>query len=171
MAIQDVDGIAELLALVLGNLAAFDEGLEVRVGIGGGVEGSGGLLEVGDEEVCFVDVWDGAAGGAGDAADHALGAALAEHLAGVWIIGVDDDAIGDVAAELGIWMSGWVEDLGVNSADAFFRVAGLDVGVAIFGDADAAHCEEAGRGLSVSGAKAALSGAAAEGLLEFAGFE
>ncbi len=119
----------------------------------------------------FIDVGDGAAGGAGDAADHSLRAALAEHFAGVGIVRMDDDSVRDVAAELGIGMSGWVEDLGVDAADAFFGIAGLDVGVAVFSDADSAHREEAGRGLGVGGAEAALAGAAAEGLLDFAGFE
>ena len=59
------------------DLSGADEASQVRVGVGGGVEGAGGLFEIGDKLLGFIDVWHRAAGGAGDAADHALGAALA----------------------------------------------------------------------------------------------
>jgi len=150
LAVEDVDGVAEFVPLVLFDLAAADERSQVGVWLGGGVKFSGRLGEVGDEFVGFINVGDGATSGAGDAADHALGSALAEHFAGVRIVGVDDNAIGNIAAELGVGMSGWVEHFGVDTTHAFFGVAGLDVGVAIFSNANAAHGEEARRCLGVS---------------------
>jgi len=121
--------------------------------------------------VSFIDVGDGATGGAGDAADHALGAALAEHLAGFRVIGMDDDAIGDIAAEGGIWVSGRVENLGVDAADASFGIACLDGGVGVLSNADTPHGEEAGRGLGVGGAEAFFTSATAEGFADCARFE
>lgn len=167
---EDVDGGAELVALDLLDLAGGDEAAEVGVGVGGGVEFSGGLLEVRDEFGGVFEVGDGAAGGAGDAADEALGAALAEHFAGGGVVGVDDDAIGNVAAEFGVGVGRGVEEFGVDAADAFFGVTGLDGGVAVFGDADSAHSEEAGWGLGVVEAEAAFAGAAADGFVDATGF-
>lgn len=170
LAVEDVDGGSELVALVLLHLAAVNEGLEIGVGIGVGIEFSGGLLEVGDEFGGVFEVGDGAAGGAGDAADEALGAALAKHFAGGGVVGVNDDSVGNHASKFWIGVSRGIEHFGVDAADAFFGVAGLDGGVAVFGDADSAHGEEARRGLSVFDAEATLAGAAAEGFFHLAGF-
>ena len=74
--VEDVDGCAKLGALVLLDLAAVDEGLKVGIGIGSRVELAGALLEVRDEFRCIFNVGDRAAGGAGDATDEALGAAV-----------------------------------------------------------------------------------------------
>ena len=169
MAVEDVDGVAELVALVFFHLAAADEGAEVGIGIGGGVELASGLLEVGDEFGRVFDVWDGAASGAGDAADETLGAALAQHSTCGGIVGMNDDSVRNHAAERRVGMSGRIKHFGVDAADSFFRVAGLDGGVAVFGDTDATHGEEAGRSLSVANAKTALAGAAAEGFFYLAG--
>lgn len=99
---DDVDGGAELVALVLGDLAAANEALEVGVGIGGGVEFTGALLEVGDELGSVFDVGNGAASGAGYAADETLGTAIAEHGTGGGIVRVDDHSVRNHAAEFGI---------------------------------------------------------------------
>ena len=115
-----------------------------------------------------LDVGDGTASGAGDAANEALRTALAEHVAGGGVVRVDDDSVGDVATEGGVGVSGRIEHLGVDAAHSFFGVAGLDGGVAVLGNADATHGEKSGRSLGVSGAEAALAGAAAEGFFHLA---
>ena len=169
--VKNVDGVAELLSLVNGDLSLADEGAEVGVWVRGGVESTGGFFEVGDELVGFVDLGNGASGGAGDAADHSLGAALVEHVAGIGIIGMDDDAVGNVAAQCGIGMGGRVVHLGIDTANAFLGITGLDGGVGVSGDADTAHREESRWGLGVAGAESAFAGAAAEGLVDFTGLE
>ena len=84
---------------------------------------------------------------------------------------MNDDAIGDEAPLGGIVIVRGVEDLGIDATDAALGVAGLDGPVGILGDSHAAHGEEAGRGLGMSGAEAAFAGAAAEGLLDLAGLK
>lgn len=162
LAIQDVDGCAELVALVFFDLAAADEGAEVGVGIGGGIEFTGTLFDVGDEFVGVVDVGDGASGGAGDTTDEALSATLAEHFTGRRVVGVDNDSVGDVAAKFGIGVRGGIEHFGVDAADAFFGIAGLDGGVGVFCDTNPAHGEEARGSLRVVKAEASFTSATAE---------
>ncbi len=141
-----------------------DEVLEGGIGGCGGIEFAGALFEVGDEFGGVIDVWDGAAGGAGDAADESLVAALSEHAACFRVVGVNDDAIWDIAAEAGVGVGGGIEDFGIDAADSSFGITRLDAVVAILSDAHAAHGEESGGGLGMGEAEATLSGAAAEGL-------
>ena len=119
----------------------------------------------------FVNIGDGATGGAWNTADHSLGPALVEHFTGVRIVGMDDDAIGNIASQLGIGMGGRMVNLGVNTADALFGISGLDGRVGVFGDADSAHREEAGRGLGMRGAEAAFPGPAAKSLANLMSLE
>ena len=97
-----------------------NQSTKIGVGISGGVELSGGFFKVGDQVVNFVDIRDRASGCAGDAANHSLSTALAEHFACIRIVGVDDHAIGNIAAQLRVGVSGWVKDFGIDSADSFF---------------------------------------------------
>ena len=169
LSVEDVDGGAEFVALVFFHLAAVDEGLEIGVGIGGWVEFAGGLFEVGNELGRVFEVGDGAAGSAGDAADETLGATLTQHATGGGVVGVNDDSVRNHATERGVGMGGGIKHLGVNAADPFLGITGLDGGVAASCDADPAHGEEAGRGLGVAGAEAALASAATEGFFHLAG--
>lgn len=74
----------------------------------------------------FIDVRNGAPGGAGDTADFTLGAALTKHFAGIGVVGMNDHSVGDVATKLGVRMSGRVKNFGINSADPSFGISGLD---------------------------------------------
>ena len=57
------------------------------------------------------------------------------------------------------------------SADPCLGITGLDGGVGVPGDADAAHGEEAGGGLGGAEAEPPFAGAAAERLVDLAGLE
>ena len=160
-----------MIALVDFDLPLTDEAAKVGVGIGGGVEFSIRPFEIGNQLVRFVDIRNGAAEGAGNAADHSLGPPLLEHFTGIGIVGMDDHSIGDVAASLGVGV-GWRKmNLGVDPGDALFGISGLNGMVGAFGNADPAHREKPGRGLGMLGSQAAFSGAAAESLTSLAGFE
>ena len=169
MPVEDVDGVAELVPLILRHLPAADEASEVGVGVGGGIELARGLLEVRNELVGFVNVRNGASSGAGDTANFTLGASLTEHLAGIWIIGVNDHSVWNISTELRMGIGGRVKDLSINATDTPFRIAGLDGGIGILGNPDAAHCEESRRGLGVGKTEAAFAGATAEGLADLSG--
>ena len=119
----------------------------------------------------LVNIGDGATGGTCDTADHSLGPALVEHFTGVRIVGMDDDAIGNITSQLGIGVGGRMVHLGVNAADALFGISGLDGRVGVFGDADSAHREEAGRGLGMRGAEAAFPGPAAKSFANLVSLE
>ncbi len=69
---------------------------------------------------------------------------------------MNDDAIGNIASQLGVGVGEWVKNLGVNAANACLGIASLDGRVGILSDADPAHGEEAGRSLGVSETKATL---------------
>lgn len=119
----------------------------------------------------FVCIGHRAAGGAGDPADHSLGATLAEHFAGFGIVGVDDYAVWNIAPKLGIGVGGWVQDFSVYAADASFGVTGLNGGIGIPGNTDSPHGEETRRSLGVGGTKTPSSGSATERHANFAGFQ
>ena len=66
-------------------------------------------------------------------------------------------------------MTGRIEHFGVDAGDPFLRVAGLNGGVAVFGDADSTHGEEAGGSLGVAVAEPVFASATAKGLFDLAG--
>ena len=171
LSVEDVNGITELIALIDFDQAPADEASQVAIGIRGGVKSSGRFFEVWDEFVGFVNIGDGATGGAWDAADLSLGPALVEHSTGIRIVGMDDDAVGNITSQLGIGMSGWVKNLGVYATDALLGISGLDGGIGVSSDADSTHREKAGRGLSMRGAEAAFSGPAAKSLANLMSLE
>lgn len=160
-----------MIALVDFDLPLTDEAAKVGVGIGGWVEFSIRPFEIGNQLVRFVDIRNGAAEGAGNAANQSLGPPFLEHFTGIGIIGVDDHSIGDEAAALGVGVGRRKMNLRVDSGHAFFGISGLDGMVGALGNADPTHREKPGRGLGMLGSQATFSGAAAESLMSLAGFE
>jgi len=129
----------------------------------GWIELTRGFFEVRDELVGFIDIENRAASGARNAADFSLRATLEKHLAGIRIIGMDDDAIGNIAPDCGVRIGRRVVDLGIDAAHSFFGVSCLDGGVSSFGNTHSAHGEEAGRGLGGAKAEPTFASAAGKG--------
>ena len=157
--------------MILLHFSASDELLQITIWVGGRIKFTSALSEVGDQLVGVFNIRNWTASGARNATDEALCSALAKHATSSRVVGMDNDSIWDIAPKRRIGMSGGIENFGIDSAHSFFGIAGLNRGVAVFGDANPAHGEKTGRSLTIGNSKASFSSATAKSLMNFLSFK